>query len=582
MHKLLIIFVLIPVVAFSDNFTDSLKTQLSGASDLKKVEILQTITGHYLFENVDSCLKYGTLVVELANENRDLGQEAKACKRMGYASYRIGNYDKSINYYQRALEIFFELAQYLDVSVTTNLIGDAYSQKSDYSKAIDCFVKVEQSCDTLIKSKDITSQVSVKRLLAILYTNWGILYYRLDSLQKPLDYFNKALHYAEEISDSNRIAASYSNIGMIYKNKDEFERAFTAYSKSLRISQKIGSRDYEKATLNNIASMYVKQRQLDSAMVYYNKAYDIVQETKDKYGLSIVVRNIGQIYFEIGNVTQALKYTDLALDYAKEAGSPLEIYTSYKLLSDIYKTKGNFTKALEYYTMYATLMDSVLGIETREKVAELQTRFETEKKEKENISLRKNNEIQQLQLSSKNLQITFLTTGIILFIALSIIIFILYRKRHKAYKQLVKKNLDLIHFENKTLLQPVPKTNDKSNYENGEQTKNLAMIFDTYMKKEKPFLYSEICYDEVCKKLNTNRTYLSKAINKSYKKSFLEVINYFRIKEASLYLSNPKYNHISIEGIGQMTGFNYKAAFHSNFKKQVGITPSFFRKNSQA
>jgi len=101
------------------------------------------------------------------------------------------------------------------------------------------------------------------------------------------------------------------------------------------------------------------------------------------------------------------------------------------------------------------------------------------------------------------------------------------------------------------------------------------------MKKEKPFLFSEINYDEVCIKLNTNRSYLSKAINKNYMMSFTEVINNFRIKEASLYLSNPKYNHLSIEGIGQMTGYNYKAAFYSNFKKQVGVTPAFFRKNSQ-
>ncbi|NQV01428.1 MAG: AraC family transcriptional regulator, partial [Bacteroidia bacterium] len=44
-------------------------------------------------------------------------------------------------------------------------------------------------------------------------------------------------------------------------------------------------------------------------------------------------------------------------------------------------------------------------------------------------------------------------------------------------------------------------------------------------------------------------------------------------------LSDNKYNHISIEGIGQMVGFVSRSVFYQNFKNLTGITPSYFRES---
>jgi len=77
----------------------------------------------------------------------------------------------------------------------------------DYNKAISYFVKTEKSCDTLILTD--ADKKSVKRLYAILYTNMGLVYHHLDSINKPLNYFEKALGYAEEINDSVRLLKSH-------------------------------------------------------------------------------------------------------------------------------------------------------------------------------------------------------------------------------------------------------------------------------------------------------------------------------------------------------------------------------------
>lgn len=441
MKYLLLIFSFIPVLLFADNprlpdgqesKIDSLNQLLHQSEGKEKLEILQTLTRKYLFQSSDSCIKYGTLAVNLAQELQNIDQEALACKKMGYSCYRIGDYNRSIKYYKSALEGFLEGKQYLDAAVITNFLGDVYTQKSDYTRAISYLILAEKSCDTLIRNDSL--QKPVTRLYAIIYTNFGIVYHSLDSIQKPLNYFNKALHYAEKIKDSNRIAASYSNIGMIYKAWKNYNVAISNYKKALDILQLIGNWDYEIATLNNIASLYYDQEVYDSAEFYYRKALTLAKDTGDKYGLSLINRNIASINLLQGNYKLAFENANLAMEYSREVGSLSEIYSNYKLLSDIYKSKGDYKKAFHYYSQFVALKDSVSGMKTREKVADIQTKYETEKKEKENTLLKKDIEIE------KRKSFYLIIVAIILIIAgmVSLMLFYFIRKNAINKKKLAE------------------------------------------------------------------------------------------------------------------------------------------------
>lgn len=273
---------LIPFLVLTSNIAaastniDSLKSLIPKLSANKKIDVLQSISKYYLFISSDSCLKYGKQTLLLANELQDVEQEALAYKRMGYACYIVGDYDQGIYFYEKSLSRYMQIKEYLDAAVITNFIGAAYFQKSDYSKAISYYIKTEKCCDTLINIS--LNQTSVKRLYAILYTNFGLLYYKLDSINKPLEYFNRALYFAETINDSTRISASYSNLGMIYKAQKKFSLALSFYYKSLAISQEIDNQGYEHATLNNIANIYSQKGLIDSALVYFYKAMDIANK----------------------------------------------------------------------------------------------------------------------------------------------------------------------------------------------------------------------------------------------------------------------------------------------------------------
>ncbi len=101
------------------------------------------------------------------------------------------------------------------------------------------------------------------------------------------------------------------------------------------------------------------------------------------------------------------------------------------------------------------------------------------------------------------------------------------------------------------------------------------------MKNEKIFTDNTLCLYQMAHKLKMPRNILSSIINNHYSKNFYQFINEYRIEEAKKMLLNPKYNHLSIEGIAQTVGFNSKSVFNPIFKKITGVTPSEFRKNKQ-
>jgi len=434
MKKLLAtLFVLFTIVfwAYSTNL-DSLKMQLSKKQGHEKLSLLQEININYLFVSADSCIKYGELAVSLANDLNDFSQVAQANKRMGYASYRIGNYNESINYYNKALSYFIGQKEYLKAAIITNLLGDTYSRKSDYAKALDYFVETEKSCDTLINNPRIES--AVKQLSSMLYINIGLLYFSLDSLEKPLMYFNKALAFSKEIRDSTRIAASYSNIGMIYYKKKNFEKSLARYFASLEISQKIGNLDYEKATLNNIANIYLDEEKYDSCMFYYEKSKSLNLITNDKNGLSQVYRNIATVQLLQHNNSGALQSTKAAMQYSQESGIAKEIYLNNKMLSKIYFNKGDYQKAYEYFYDYSVLKDSISGVETRKNVAEIEAKYTIQKKEEENKLLKKDIEIER----HKSDYLLFMTITLSLVGVISLALFYFIRKNSNTKKQLAE------------------------------------------------------------------------------------------------------------------------------------------------
>jgi len=133
--------------------------------------------------------------------------------------------------------------------------------------------------------------------------------------------------------------------------------------------------------------------------------------------------------------------------------------------------------------------------------------------------------------------------------------------KYKAYK---KKSRIKNKYANSTL--------------NPEKKKKYIRKLNHFMKKEKPYLNSNLTIRQLAKKLNIPQKHLSQIINENFNQNFNDFVNKYRIKEAKLQILNPGNNHLDLFSIAMEVGFNSKSSFNNAFKKHAGITPSEFRK----
>ena len=109
---------------------------------------------------------------------------------------------------------------------------------------------------------------------------------------------------------------------------------------------------------------------------------------------------------------------------------------------------------------------------------------------------------------------------------------------------------------------------------------SLAARFQRLMLSDRLYLQPGLTLDHVAEKLHTNKTYVSKMVNQTYKLGFPELLNILRVDYAQRYIR--KHAEASQEELAKACGFLSASSFNSTFKRITGFTPKVWtaRKDS--
>jgi PAS domain S-box-containing protein len=149
-----------------------------------------------------------------------------------------------------------------------------------------------------------------------------------------------------------------------------------------------------------------------------------------------------------------------------------------------------------------------------------------------------------------------------------------YRKNGEAYMCRIQtipvvSDGTLTHFiaykeDMKTILAAAPQDDELQLME------RIAKYFETH----EPFKNKQLQVADVAEFLGIPARKIGEIIKKCEDKSFSEFVNAYRTKAVIKMMEDPKNQHITIEAISQMCGFNSKSVFNVSFKKETGKTPS--------
>lgn len=99
-------------------------------------------------------------------------------------------------------------------------------------------------------------------------------------------------------------------------------------------------------------------------------------------------------------------------------------------------------------------------------------------------------------------------------------------------------------------------------------------LFLTMMAEENAYLFT---LDDMCLRMQMSKSNLERLVQKEFGCSAVEYCNQLRLKRACLYLSS---TDLSIRTISELLNFYDESHFSRSFKKQLGTTPSCFRKQN--
>jgi len=97
--------------------------------------------------------------------------------------------------------------------------------------------------------------------------------------------------------------------------------------------------------------------------------------------------------------------------------------------------------------------------------------------------------------------------------------------------------------------------------------------------REQIYLNPRLTLQELALRVGTNRTYLSRYINREKKQTFFDYLNTYRLGYAVELLTH---TNLTLEVIAERSGFNSLSTFRRFFQQTYGTSPSAYKKEHTA
>ncbi len=416
-------------ITFSQNLDSLLTVARQTKDDSTKLRQLNKIAFSYIFNDADKAveiIKEGKQLAKAKDFNFSL---AELTNTHGIYMDVTGQSDSANYYFNKALKLSRDHNfQSIEVMCVNNL-GMFHWNRFELDEALTYFFDA-------LKMNDIDGSPKGE---SVYLNNIGLIYQEMSLFEKALEYHERAYAIRDSLDLKKDKSSSLNNIGINLRELGRLEESIAAYKKGIDIAKSSNNLiDYYKM-LDNLANAYNDDGQLELAISYYLKALDKPEDLNiDEKSEIWVYSNLTSLHNQINEPRKALQYANKGFDLIKKyphvegKSAELNLHTA-----ESYYMLRQYNKARAYTNKFITLTDSVFSEKNAKAVADLEVKYDTEKKEKEILLQRAELAEQELVIQSKNYQIY----GIIgLALILGLIGYLFYNQQKLKNKQLLKEN----------------------------------------------------------------------------------------------------------------------------------------------
>lgn len=505
-------------------------------------------------------------------------QKAEAAEQAGEHARAIAVYAEALALYKEATGDYQEFARVLR----------AGGQQCYYSQ------RYIESLEFFTMSMDAANKCGDRRLLDLAMGNIGLIYDTFDDHERALYYFQRVYDSALKRSDTDLASQVLANIVTSYcnmKQPDEAKRYFRLLQQTPRKNREMN--EYYLLLMQGFIA--ATEENHTAAIYYYRNALNHVRSRRmDSLYVTPLLLELGNEFSKTGRMDSAWVYYRKCEAMARENHTPAYLADMYKSLVGAYSRQGDTLSARKF----AEKADSIEHeIYDRDYMKQVQNQLY----KAEDIA----NSEKISSLSGVVSTQQFIIGAFVLFAAVLVMLLLLIHKQNKkqqaSYRLLIAKNQELEEQQRKNnllrdkyLLSLESRKHDGAPSDSSagpsaaearddsavrqEQTEMLLQRIEKVIDSP-DFLFSpEANLAALCRAVGSNRTYVSNAINESYKKSFKALLNERRCREATRRLiGSDAYSSATVQDIALSLGYSSASSFIQAFKKVIGMTPANYK-----
>lgn len=390
---------------------DSLRKALesTGRSDYaEQADILRQLYELCLVNDLPAALTVANRQHSIAEKTDDPSLMAEAESWKGYVYYNQGKNDSSLFFFNLALKSLKSAPDKNKETEIMNNIANIFRVTARYDTAMTIYV------DLL---KYYESEGNIEKQGKIL-SNIGSLYYTAGNFDKAKEYTLKALDIQRKTTDKRATAVSLVNLTVFAINADNYKEGIAYGDEAINLLKDI-DKNYYAAALVRVGHCYYMTGDKDKALDYIRTAIDIYKGNNNVRGMMEAYRQSGDYLIASGRYAEAMKLGKEALLVA-DTTNRLDMRLLYDMLKRSAIWLNIPEEALHYSQQQIRMKEEDLNAEWADKISEVETRYETEKKELQ---------IAALEAETKTGRVFIISLTIIL-ITGGIAAYILY-KNHK-------------------------------------------------------------------------------------------------------------------------------------------------------
>ncbi|MFC2139347.1 ATP-binding protein [Bacteroidota bacterium] len=405
--KLLLLFFINISSIIAQPQIDSLLFAIQEKPDTTQVRILKDLCWEFRSIDPEAALKYGLAALDKVQNINDPRYKPEILNFLGVIYGNWGRLDTAYHHYEIALETARSNNDSAQIAYSLNNIGDYYYKNAVYSMAL----------EKVFTAYEIFEEIRNNEGMAYCLNDIGEVYLAQKNFSKALEYFNRSGRIRSEIDDHRGYAKSLLNISVVYANTDRQNRAFEIINEALVLSEKIGYIKGKSWALAGLSDLYLDQGKYSEALEKRFEALEIDLKIGNKYGEIINYNQVGYIYLKMNNLERANIYLTKARDEAAGTGHLDQLMTAYDYFKTLALARNDYRSAYMYITQYQTLQDSIFSHSDLNMIADLQTEFITERKDRENELLKNKLEFEEATRNYLLLIFALILIGAVLFAA---------------------------------------------------------------------------------------------------------------------------------------------------------------------